>query len=161
MEIIADTRERHPWDFIFFENISVTRACLDIGDYTTPKLKDKVVIERKASPSEIYLNLVDKKDSVRFKAELEKMRGYKSAYIVCEFPESKIYQFPKGCGIPEKISSRMKLTGRALRKIIADTEKKFEIPFVFFENKNEAEDFVYSLFSLLEKKYERDLPECS
>ena len=58
MKVIRDTREKQGWDFIFYDNIDIVDQKLDCGDYTTESLKDIVVIERKASATEIANNLV-------------------------------------------------------------------------------------------------------
>jgi ERCC4-type nuclease len=155
MEILADTREKQPWDFIFFPDVTVTTAKLNLGDYTSSKLKDLLFVERKASPSEIAINLGNKKDKERFFTELEKAKEYKHKFIICEFSESDVYKFPSG--LPHHIKSKMRITGRGLMKMIKDAEQKFGIPFLFFDDKNQAELYVYTIISSLEKKYEGNI----
>lgn len=149
MRIICDTREKYPWDFIFHD-VSITRASLPFGDYTSEKLNGILAIERKATPSEVAINLGQKKDKERFFAELEKLKEIKHAYIVCEFSEQDVYRFPHG--LPPSVKKKIRLTGRGLMRIIKDAEAKFGIPFLFLNNKAEAENFVYKLISDLEKK---------
>lgn len=64
MIIIIDTREQLPLVFTGHETIS---RKLDEGDYNTPELEDKIVIERKSIPD--YYNSITN-DHQRFRKEI-------------------------------------------------------------------------------------------
>lgn len=153
MKIICDTREKRPWDFLFYTDVEVQSTALKVGDYTTPLLKELLVIDRKATPFELAVNLGQKNDKERFYRELEKIKDYKHGYIICEFPESEVYKFPNNTGVLPSVKKKIKLTGKGLRKLISIAEEKFGVPFVFCDNKVDAEEFAYSIMSNLEKKY--------
>ena len=157
LEVICDSREQKPWTFVFNDDVNTTRAGLKLGDYTTKKLKDILVIERKATTSELAINLGQKKDRTRFFKELDSLKNYQHAYIICEFPESRIYEYPKNSGLPKKLQNLVKLTGRGLRKLLADVEQEFGVIVIFCDDKQEAEDVAYSIMSSLEKRYAGDL----
>jgi len=89
--IRADSRDKdkYRWTFESFlddkELIGVKNEKVEVGDYEIIELPEKTLcIERKKSFSEISNN-VSKKDTPRFKRELEKMKEYKYSYIIMEF----------------------------------------------------------------------------
>ena len=153
MKIICDTREKRPWDFIFYPDVEIQSTALKVGDYTTPSLKDLLTIDRKATPFELAVNLGQKKDKERFYKELEKMKEFKYSYIICEFSESEVYKFPNNAGVLPAVKKKIRLTGRGLRKLISVAEEMFGVPFIFCNDKVEAEEFAYSLMANLEKKH--------
>jgi hypothetical protein len=153
MKIICDTREKRPWDFIFYPDVEVQSTALKVGDYTTPMLKEILVIDRKATPFELAVNLGQKDDKQRFYKELEKINGYKHGYIICEFPESEVYKFPNNAGVLPVVKKKIRLTGQGLRKLISIAEEKFGVPFIFCDNKVEAEELAYGIMLDLEKRY--------
>lgn len=159
MKIIRDTREQTPWEFFGHD---VTDQKLPCGDYTTLSLLGKCSIERKASTSELHVNLCSEKEKTRFYKELDKLKKLDSAIILCEFPESYIYQFPQNSGIPEKLwcSKRKKMvpseymiqvSGKYLRKLIADVNT--HIPVIFCNDKQSAEEYALKVFRVWETKY--------
>jgi len=149
MNIIQDTREKNGWDFIFSDD-EITRAGLKCGDYTTDKLEDLVRIERKASSGELYGNLSAQKAKDRFYRELEKLEMFEFAYIICEFPESRIYEFPRNSGIPRTTQKYIKIGSKYFRKLIHNITKDFNVEILFFDDRDEAEQFTHSLFHCLE-----------
>ena len=82
MKIIRDTREKNGWEFPFHE-VEMFSEKLDCGDYTTELLRDFVVIERKATATEIANNLGKKTAKARFYREFDRMKDLRKAYIVC------------------------------------------------------------------------------
>ena len=144
MIIIRDTREKKGWDFPFKE-AEIKVGGLKYGDYTVEGLEDVVRIERKASTSEIAQNLGSKKNKERFYRELEKLQLLPNAYIICEFPESNIYEYPQNSGMPKNKMAFAKIGGKFLRKLIHEIEDNFDIQVMFFNSRSEAEDFSYDL----------------
>lgn len=145
MKIIRDTRERHGWDF-YFHNVELISEKLDCGDYTTELLKDFVVIERKATATEIANNLGKKVAKARFYREFDRMKDLHKAYIVCEFPESDVYEFPRNSGMSEAKLARVRMNGNYLRKLISQIETDYNnVEVVFCSNRDNAEEFTYDI----------------
>jgi hypothetical protein len=153
MKIIRDTRERNGWDFAFYEGIELDSRKLDSGDYTTELLEDIVVIERKATATELANNLGKRTAKARFYREFERMKPLSKAYIVCEFPESNVYEFPKNSGLPKAQMAKVRITGNYLRKLLNDIRDDFEnIEIVFCNSRDEAETFTHDTLTLWEEK---------
>jgi ERCC4-type nuclease len=75
-KLIIDTREKQPWDFEAddaFEEVIYRK--LDGGDYSIEGLEDIIVIERKASADELFLNFSQQKK--RITAEFERLADHK------------------------------------------------------------------------------------
>lgn len=169
MHIIRDTREKEGWDF--FPVGKIEQKKLDCGDYTTPALFDKCRIERKASTKEVYINLGRTVNKKRFYRELEKLQKFPDSIVITEFPESLVYEFPKGSTIPEmrppsfmelkngiyqkgdRINAweELRINGRRLRSLIHEVNKI--IPVVFCENRVAAQKYILQYFKELETKY--------
>jgi hypothetical protein len=152
-KIIQDTREKLGWDFIFAEDLEIERTGLKCGDYTKELLKDTFRVERKASSGEIYNNLATTKCKERFYRELEKLEMFEHAYIVCEFPESRLSSFPEGSGIPISRQKYIRIKHRYFTRLVMELQDIFNINLVFCNDRNEAELFVYNIA----KKLEEDL----
>jgi ERCC4-type nuclease len=152
MKIIRDSRERNGWNFPLLDAEIITRK-LDCGDYTTDLLENFVVIERKATATEIANNLGKRTAKARFYREFDRMQTLRKAYIVCEFPESRVYEFPKNSGMTPFQISKVKLNGNYIRKLMFQIEKDYpNIEIVFCNNRDEAESFTYDILSFWEKE---------
>lgn len=146
MIIIQDTKEKEGLDFEFYEDVEIVRAGLPEGDYVL-KGNDKVVIERKASTGELYLNLSNTKEKARFYRELERLQKYETPIILCEFPESRLYDFPKLSGIPTSRHEKLRMTPQFLRKMLYELPEKFPpLKIVFCNDRIEAQDFIIKTF---------------
>ena len=153
MQIIRDTRERNGWEFLFSGNGNILSRKLDAGDYTTELLEDFVVIERKATATEIANNLGKKDAKARFYREFDRMKDLHKAYIVCEFPESNVYEFPRNSGMSQAQISKVRMNGGYLRKLIGEIEQDYNnIEVVFCNNRNEAENFTYDILEFWESE---------
>ena len=129
-------------------------ATIKYGEYTTEKLKDIAIIERKATPSEIAGNLGKKLHRERFYRELTQFRKYEHAYIVCEFSEIDIYEYPnENSGVPKNKIKYCRMNGPYIRKLLYEIEEMFKLKVIFCDNKDNAEKFVVNLFKKLEKQY--------
>lgn len=145
MRIIRDTRERNGWDF-YFHDVELISEKLECGDYTTELLKDFVVIERKATATEIANNLGKKVAKARFYREFDRMKDLHKAYIVCEFPESDVYEFPRNSGMSEAKLAQVRMNGNYLRKLISQIEMDYNnVEVVFCSNRDNAEEFTYDI----------------
>lgn len=153
MKIIRDTREKNGWDFSFYDNIELDSQKLDSGDYTTELLEGMVVIERKATVTELANNLGKRTAKDRFYREFERMKPLSRAYVVCEFPESSVYEFPNNSGLSKAQLSKVRVTGNYLRKLLDDIREGFEnIEIVFCNSREEAEAFTHDTLTLWEEK---------
>lgn len=156
MKIIRDTREKNGWDFAFYDDIESVRDCkINCGDYTTDQLDGIIVIERKASASEIAGNLGKKTNRDRFYREFTRMKDLKKAYIVCEFSEHDVYSYPKGANLPRGKADQVRINGRFLRKLMHDIEEQHpNIEVVFCGDRSEAEKFTYDILKYWENNRE-------
>lgn len=153
MKIIRDTREKTGWEFTFYDDVEIESKKIDSGDYTTELLKDKIVIERKATTTEIANNLGKKTAKARFYREFDRMEDLKQAYIVCEFPESQVYEFPYNSGLSQAQISRIRMNGKYLRRLLNQIEDDYSnIEVVFCENRIAAEAFTYDILKFWEHK---------
>lgn len=145
MKIIRDTREKNGWDFPFHD-VEIISEKLDCGDYTTELLKDFVVIERKATATEIANNLGKKVAKARFYREFDRMQDLHKAYIVCEFPESDVYTFPRNSGMSQAKLAKVRMNGNYLRKLISQIEIDYNnVEVVFCYNRDNAEEFTHDI----------------
>lgn len=81
--LIVDTREKTPWDFTnddAFAEVVFTK--LDGGDYSLRGLEDILVIERKATVDELFVNFTTNRE--RIKAEFERLGKHKFKILVVE-----------------------------------------------------------------------------
>lgn len=155
MKIIRDTREKNGWTFPFYEDIQIESIKIDSGDYTTELLKDKVVIERKATATELANNLGKKTAKARFYREFDRMEKLEKAYIVCEFSESDVYTFPQNSGMSKAQMSKVRMNGKYLKKLIDKIEEDYSnIEVVFCSNRQNAEAFTYDTLKFWESKYQ-------
>lgn len=148
LEIIVDTREKHPWTFDMEDDVKVINKGLPFGDYMVKGIDD-FVVERKATSAELYYNVVKHKD--RFFREMERLTSISRPYIICEFPQSRIYEFPENSGIPLKTQAKLK----AGKKFFASQINKIEnmgIPFLFCRDKYEAEDVFLTIARSLKRE---------
>jgi hypothetical protein len=152
MKIIRDTRERNGWDFPFTD-VEISQRKLDSGDYTTEILEDFVVIERKATATELANNLGKRTAKARFYREFDRMVNLRKAYIVCEFPESNIYEFPKNSGMSLAQMAKVKLNGKYLAKLVSQISLDYpNIEVVFCQDRDSAENFTYDTLKSWEEE---------
>jgi len=152
MKIIRDTREKNGWEFPFHE-VEMLSEKLDCGDYTTELLRDFVVIERKATATEIANNLGKKTAKARFYREFDRMKDLRKAYIVCEFSESDVYTFPHNSGMSKAQIAKVRMNGNYLRKLMSQIEYDYNnIEVVFCSNRENAEEFTYDTLSQWESE---------
>ena len=81
--LIVDTREKQPWrweDDDAFEGVLYTK--LDGGDYSLRGLENILVVERKATVDELFINFTTNRE--RIKAEFERLGQHKFKILVVE-----------------------------------------------------------------------------
>lgn len=128
--IIIDTREQKPmWDPEVF-NVKLQK--MNEGDYTTEDLIGIAHIERK-SPADLYGSIIQGHE--RFKRELQRAveKNIKLAVFV-ECPEEMFFlkRFPRGHKLQTPTST--------LRKIVGTMKIKYNIEFVWCEDRDDMAD---------------------
>lgn len=119
--IIKDTREKTGYKYIASKNCAgMVQEKLDFGDYAIKDYIDLVVVERKASVTELCNNLG--KERERFAAELQRMidAGVKRRYVVVEDYYSSIFR-----------QKYTKMRPQAIFESIIGFEVKYNIHFIF------------------------------
>ncbi len=139
--IIVDTREQKPlWNELDF---NVIRKKLNEGDYTTEELYEIAHIERK-SGIDLYGSIIQ--NHKRFKAEIQRAinKNLKFAIFV-ECPEKMFYlkRFAGG--------HRLGASYGQLKKIIQTMTKKYNLEFVWCEDRKDMMDKMCMWF--VEAKY--------
>jgi hypothetical protein len=143
--VIQDTREKNGWNFDIYDScIGTLTKGLKTGDYTIEGREDFLIIERKATTAELALNLGKKR--VQFEAELERMLAFRHAYIVCEFSESRLMQFPKGSTIPRRRWRYLRMNGKFMRRKLHEYEEKYGVEIIFCEDRHSAEEKAIEIF---------------
>lgn len=141
-QVVRDTREQTPWSFRKTEYcLGTIDKKLDHGDYAIAGLEHLVFIERKASEMEVAGNIFEK----RFEKLLLASEQYKYRYIICEFPISKLMNYPYNSDIPRAVKKRIKVRGGYLLSKIQQYQIEHGIHFVFCDNKSDAQKFTLSL----------------
>jgi hypothetical protein len=148
LKIICDTREHKGYEWSFGDVETVTKK-LDTGDYSLEGFENLICIERKKSPSELAINIG--KDSVRFNKELERMKDYKYAYILCEFSLGEAIDFPIGSNIPKSKLKHIRITGKYLVKVISTYKEKYNIDVIYCGDREGCIEKALELFHSIRK----------
>jgi len=152
MKILRDTREQNGFDFTFYD-VEVEDIKLDQGDYTTELLINDITVERKASTTEVSSNLLRKSSKDRFLRECDRIKNLKRGYLVLEFSESDVFGFPWNTKLNGLQKKKMRVTGRALYKMICEIEEQYpNIEIMYCNSREEAEKFTYDILSFWEKQ---------
>jgi len=149
MKVIVDTREKQPFEFTSSKIDEVVNTKLDTGDYSVAGLEDVLSIERKASVSEFYHNITQK----RFWAEMERLEKFKHKFIVFEFSVSDVEMFPYGADLPKAVMAKLKISSAYLMKCIARLQVQYGINVIFGENRDNS---VYLVTNIMKEVYERE-----
>jgi hypothetical protein len=177
--VIKDTREQEGWFFSEYDKCEgMELGTLLTGDYTIKGYEDVICVERKASVSEIAMNLGRKKEA--FYKEVERMRDFPFRYILLEFSASDVIGYPtsllneqeqaayqkyldggpKPSGKKFDIIQETKITGKYLIKCLLEISIKYEVNVIFCDNKHSAFLICNSIFKrlteLFDKKDEED-----
>ena len=141
LTIVVDTREQTPYEFVSFENITLIRDTLSIGDYTlaNPNLRDVCSVERKSIND--FVMCVGRERS-RFERELRALRGYRYKLVLCEFSYNDI--------IYKRYNS--KVVPHAVTGSIARWTSTYSLPFILAGDRVNAEAFLVQYFNLIKKE---------
>ena len=142
--IIRDTREKEGWDFNFHTSCAIESRGLKTGDYTLEGLEEILCIERKATTGELSMNLG--KNRKRFEAELERMKEFRWAYILCEFAIDDLIQFPKNSSIPTYRWKYLRMNGKFMCRLMRGYEEDYGVEVVFCGDRESAEEKAIEIF---------------
>ena len=68
------------------------------------------------------------------------MQEFRWAYIICEFSEDNVREFPINSTVPASKRKYLRMNGKFMRKCLHDYEEKYDIKIIFTNNKEEAEE---------------------
>ena len=153
--VIKDTREQDGWFFSPYDRCSgMEIGTLHTGDYTLKGFEDVVCVERKASVSEIAMNLGRKKKP--FQEEMERMRDFEFSFLICEFSMDDVLKFPEGSKVPSRARSKLRITGKYLLKCLMEFEIWYNTKIIFCGDKNNAFLVCNSLFKRLNELFQTE-----
>lgn len=130
--IIIDTREQQPWTF---EHYTTANRKLDTGDYSIDGLEHILCIERKKSINEIANNITES----RFADVVERMTGYKYAFVLLEFDLEQVLNYPIGSNLPRRLWDKVKITPAFIMKHILELQINHNIKILFCGCSSNAE----------------------
>jgi ERCC4-type nuclease len=145
MIIIIDTREQLPLTFTGHETIN---RKLDEGDYNTPELEDKIVIERK-SLQDFYQSITI--NHQRFKAEILRAKEKNKPFYI--FIEGTLEEFYHALRIEDIYYYNwspiaIKTKPETLRKIVNTMIERHKIIIIECEDRKEMEVQIIALLEI-------------
>ena len=177
--VIKDTREQDGWFFSPYDKCEgMEVGTLHTGDYTLKGFEDIVCVERKASVTELAMNLGRKKKA--FYDEMERMKDFHFRFLILEFSAADVVEYPMSLLDPKdksnyelykegKISkpkgkrfdivNQTKLTGRYLMKSLMEIVIQHDINLMFCDNKQNAFIVCNSIFKRLSELFEKGQKE--
>ncbi|MEE9459771.1 MAG: ERCC4 domain-containing protein [Candidatus Bathyarchaeia archaeon] len=152
--VIKDTREQDGWFFSSYDKCEgMEIGTLHTGDYTLKGYEDIVCVERKASVSEIAMNLGRKKKP--FQEEIERMKDFHFSFLILEFDMNDVLKYPEGSRVPKNARSKVKVTGKYLLKCLMEFEIWYDTKIIFCGNKQNAFLVTNSIFKRLTELFDR------
>jgi ERCC4-type nuclease len=147
--VIIDTREQQPWDFPYH---TVANRKLDTGDYSIEGLEHLLCIERKKGIAEIANNITEK----RFKDVIERMAGYKYAFILIECDYDQLMNYPIGSDVPQKLWKNIKIQPAYILKYLVELQLYYGIHVIFCGCPSWAEKTAMSIMKRIYTKHGQD-----
>lgn len=154
--VVKDTREQN--GFTFERSTGKHMVCkgmvvrkLDTGDYSILGLEDKLCIERKASVSEIAINLG--KDKRRFLDEIERMKDFEFKFIILEFSLEDVLNFPEGSNIPEEKWDSIVISNKYILKMLVEFQMYDNIHVIFCGDRKNAKLMTNSILKRVNEYY--------
>ena len=152
--VIKDTREQDGWFFAPYDKCEgMEIGTMHTGDYTLKGYEDVVCVERKASVSEIAMNLGRKKKP--FQEEIERMKDFHFSFLILEFSMDDVLKYPEGSKVPRAARSKVKVTGKYLLKCLREFEIWYNTKIIFCGNKQNAFLVTNSIFKRLTELFDR------
>ena len=179
--VIRDTREKNGWMFSKYDKCAgMESGTLHTGDYTLRGFEEVVCVERKASVSELAINLGKKKKA--FYAEMQRIKDYPFKFLVFEFSFSDLAEYPYSLltedekrayfeylvcrgtvnevrkppiGKRLEIVEKGKVTGKYLTKCLMEIQIWYDTKIMFCDNKENAFLVCNSLFKRLNELFHK------
>lgn len=142
VRIIRDTREQDGWEF---PNM-VVRG-LPTGDYSLEGYEHLFVIERKGKVAEFARNIIEK----RFHNELERLNLIPNSFVILEFTEEDIENFPQSSDIPEHRWKFLKIVPKFIFKKLNEFRDNYNIEFILAGNNGKS--VALATFEKIVEKY--------
>jgi|SRR3990167_7069055 len=131
--VIRDTREKENqgWYFSKYKECLGTMVKkLDSGDYSLEGFESILSIERKGSVAEFAHNVIEQ----RFVNEIERLELYKYSFIILEFELTDMLLYPHNCGLPPRVVSKCKFSGKFVMKKTVELLMKYNTKILFCGN---------------------------
>jgi hypothetical protein len=137
MIILQDTKEKLPWNLTAYGQCDEQReAHLLEGDYTLADYPLLIAIERKRNTSEIAMNLGRK--FKQFQAEMDRLQQYRFRYVLCEFFEPEVANYPHSSKLPQAVKAQVRVNGKFLLSRISYLQDTYGIEFIYCGNRKAA-----------------------
>ena len=150
--VIRDTREHQGkgWQFDI-DNfcVGMEPGVLKTGDYSLKGYEDIFTIERKASVSEIAVNLSEK----RWPDVLNRLRDMKHSFLIAECSLYDVLSFPETSNLPKYVKAKIKMNGRVIIKKICEQMLSHNLNIIWAGNVENAEQIASSLFKRIYESY--------
>lgn len=128
--VLRDTREQDGWEFTnAAKGVIMIPKKLDTGDYTLEGYEKILCIERKASPSEVAQNIG--RDKERFNREIDRMRDFKHAFIICEFNFGEMMLYPEKAQITRAQKQNIKISGSFILRALTEYQINYNIQIIY------------------------------
>ena len=114
--IIVDSREQRP---LFNEEDGAIVRKLDTGDYTAEGAENILAIERKSKVSEFANNITES----RFWDWVNRLAEFEHAYLLLEFNEKDVDNYPAGSGIPKYRWKYLRVKSPFIKSTLAKLEE--------------------------------------
>lgn len=133
--VLIDTQERKPWELSSASILGTKYQKLKTGDYTIEGYEDLLCIERKASITELAINI----NESRFPKFLERMSKFKYKYIVLESNMEELINFPHQSNLPQSVLKKIRVNGKYLLKCLTRMEIKYGINIIYCNSRENAQ----------------------
>lgn len=152
--IIRDTREKpdHGWSFPIDAYCNGTMVeKVRTGDYTIRGLENFISIERKQSIDEFAHNCIEK----RWQKCMQRMSECKHSYILFEFSQYDIDNYPKSAKVPSHVRKKLRIPPAYIRKVIYTAREDYGIHVLCCGDALNAEKIAYRLLKKAHELYLR------
>ncbi len=155
MIILQDTKEKTPWSFKSYDQCEAQKLIhLEEGDYTLEEYPLLIALERKKSVAELATNLGMK--YIQFKNEMERLRQYRFRYVICEFSEIEVLNYPHASKLPAAVKAKLRMSGKFLMHRISELIDTYGIEFVYCNNRYGATKKAMELLLNAECIYQKE-----
>jgi hypothetical protein len=150
--VLRDTKEKDGYGWLF---PNMVRTSLLTGDYSLEGFyeNNRFVVERKATPGELYNNFFQKDKWIAFQAELTRLEAFQHSFVICEFTYSQLATFPDSANLHPSIKQRLRVPGSVFVRRLLEIQLKYKTRFLFA-----GEGFGRSMFESLSQRITEKYP---